>query len=511
MARLIVNPGTASAWEIQLRAGVNSIGRGFANDFRIDHESISTAHCQIVVADNDTRLTDLGSTNGTFVGGVAISEVFLNVTQTIQLGAVQVLFEPGPPSENSQTRSSPESLTLPNFGTGRTPEKTTPSFQAAPPLAVFSSTASAGSTVSIPTQPVGTRSSLSPGLLIAHQPPAIAGTATADRQLVNISSNQPPSPLHLSGPCKLHPKTAGRYYCPGCRNFFCDFCINSRTISGIAKKFCRQCGGELSKVIVQTAHAPAEAEKGFFARVPSAFGFPFKGSGVFVLLIATILISCMQFAGPMKVGRGMRVAGPMGVMLQIMVIGYVFSYMQTILHVTATGDNEMPPLPGMDNMWEDILLPCLKMLGLIGACFAPAILLVCLRIGTDDSALGVALVPTFILCLIYFPMAFLAVAILDNVAAANPFHIIPAIMKVPLEYLVTLALLAAMFAMRFFGDELIPLIFPKGIGTHQMHRLIGFLAAHAVWAVICMYLLTVSIRILGLLYVTKKEKLGWLS
>ena len=65
--RLIINPGTPQAWVIQLKPGLNRIGRGEDNDFVINHQSVSTHHCEVTVADSTVTLRDLGSTNGTFV------------------------------------------------------------------------------------------------------------------------------------------------------------------------------------------------------------------------------------------------------------------------------------------------------------------------------------------------------------------------------------------------------------------------------------------------------------
>jgi hypothetical protein len=35
MPRLVVNPRSSDAWEIQLKPGITFIGRGFSNDFKI--------------------------------------------------------------------------------------------------------------------------------------------------------------------------------------------------------------------------------------------------------------------------------------------------------------------------------------------------------------------------------------------------------------------------------------------------------------------------------------------
>src|SRR6266850_3585194 len=111
MARLLVNPGSPSAWEIQLKPGTNLLGRGFANDFKITDPSVSGSHCQIVVEDGQVIIKDLGSTNGTYVNRAPVKEAVLSENQTIHLGSVELAFSsdlPGgivgfvpPPAPNS--------------------------------------------------------------------------------------------------------------------------------------------------------------------------------------------------------------------------------------------------------------------------------------------------------------------------------------------------------------------------------------------------------------------------
>src|SRR5437868_5251371 len=92
MARLVVNPGSSSAWEIQLKTGANTIGRGFANDFKIADPSVSGSHCQITVDNGAVILKDLGSTNGTYVNRTPVTETTLQAGQTVHLGGVEMVF-----------------------------------------------------------------------------------------------------------------------------------------------------------------------------------------------------------------------------------------------------------------------------------------------------------------------------------------------------------------------------------------------------------------------------------
>jgi predicted component of type VI protein secretion system len=111
MPRLVVNPGSPTAWEIQLKPGVNFIGRGFANDVKIPDGSVSGSHCQITVGDSGAVIKDLGSTNGTFVNRAPVREAPLASGQNVRLGGVEMMFYSDAPAP--QTASAPVSLVSP--------------------------------------------------------------------------------------------------------------------------------------------------------------------------------------------------------------------------------------------------------------------------------------------------------------------------------------------------------------------------------------------------------------
>lgn len=90
--QLIVNPRTPNAWEVRLKAGVNTFGRSPANDFRIDDPSVSIFHCEIICDETGVTIRDLNSTNGTFVGLNRVQSVLLQPGQSIHLGSVEMTF-----------------------------------------------------------------------------------------------------------------------------------------------------------------------------------------------------------------------------------------------------------------------------------------------------------------------------------------------------------------------------------------------------------------------------------
>ena len=59
---------------LELRLGVNRVGRDPDCDFPILHATVSTNHCELVVTDVGVMLRDCDSTNGTFLNGRRVAE-----------------------------------------------------------------------------------------------------------------------------------------------------------------------------------------------------------------------------------------------------------------------------------------------------------------------------------------------------------------------------------------------------------------------------------------------------
>jgi hypothetical protein len=435
MARLVVNPGTSEAWEVELKPGVNSLGRAAENDVPLMEDSVSTVHCHIFVENGRTVIKDLGSSNGTFLDHSPIQEAVLRPGHKIHVGNLE--------------------------------------------LAYVSDAAS---------------------------PASLAGAAHATAPAVE--------PLVITAPkdCKIHRQTAAKYYCAKCQGFFCEICVNATPVNGVTRKKCRKCNTDCVPLRIEIPEGPV---KGFYAQVPGAFLYPLKGAGVLMLLLGTVMVGALKFAAGMGrmnavISNGLPVSW-WSLMLQVMVVGYMFCYMQNIIHSTALGEKEMPALPDITSFWEDILLPCLQLIGVTLISFAPLLLVGIWLLATDSRASGAVLLSLSVLGSVYFPMAFLAAAMLDTVAAANPLQVVPSILKVPGEYLVALCVLGLVFVARAAGDIALKLAFPKDLFTHSASQLLAMLALGALWSLISFYLLTVGIRILGLLYVNRKETLAWLS
>ncbi|WP_158262574.1 MULTISPECIES: EAL domain-containing protein [Pirellulaceae] len=84
-------PGHSTIAKTPLRSGLVSIGRDPQTDFPVGSPNVSKRHAQIELVNDQLRLTDLGSTNGTFVNGHRIQDtVALNELDLVQVADVEL-------------------------------------------------------------------------------------------------------------------------------------------------------------------------------------------------------------------------------------------------------------------------------------------------------------------------------------------------------------------------------------------------------------------------------------
>lgn len=91
MAKLHVQTPGLNLSTLALRLGLNHVGRGPDNDFQLDHPTVSTRHCELIASGEGVVLHDCDSTNGTFVNGQPVSEIWLEPGQVVRLGDVELL------------------------------------------------------------------------------------------------------------------------------------------------------------------------------------------------------------------------------------------------------------------------------------------------------------------------------------------------------------------------------------------------------------------------------------
>ena len=89
MVRLVLR-WLDSPWAFELLPGLNKLGRNPTNDFRISDPSVSSFHAEITLENDLVRVQDLGSTNGTFINDVKVTESELKPEHILRLGNVRL-------------------------------------------------------------------------------------------------------------------------------------------------------------------------------------------------------------------------------------------------------------------------------------------------------------------------------------------------------------------------------------------------------------------------------------
>jgi len=110
MPYIIQNQGTPHERICNLKQGVNTIGRGLDNSIVVEDEarSLSRHHAEIQVTEKGIYITDLHSSNGTFVNQTKIVQQKLNHHDLVQFGSVVFrLVDESKSSSDANTTSNP--------------------------------------------------------------------------------------------------------------------------------------------------------------------------------------------------------------------------------------------------------------------------------------------------------------------------------------------------------------------------------------------------------------------
>lgn len=398
MPKLIINPDSSVAWEIQLKPGPNLIGRNPENDVSIEHDSVADTHCQIAIAGSIVTVKDLGSATGTLLDATPVSESRLHHGASLQLGEIMLRFESDAPMP-------------------------------------------------------------------------------ADAEVL------PAAPV----PCRTHPNARAKYLCPQCGESFCELCVNRNSVRGRIERFCCTCGVECD--IIHANVPEAEPPLPFARLIKSAFAYPLQGDGLILLSAGAVFFFVLSIVSSF--------AALVGVILSFVAAGYAICYYQQILATSATGRDTMPDWPDFTG-WADLIPPVLQFLGTLLFSFGPAIALN-IFVSAEQPWKPWAVIAAIGAGCIYFPMSFMAVALAESLTALNPLVIIPSILKIPGAYLLAVIILAAVLAVNWIGNAFLPQVLPVPILPGVLGEFIG------------LYLATVEMRILGLLYRSKQEQLGWFA
>jgi pSer/pThr/pTyr-binding forkhead associated (FHA) protein len=91
--RLIILSEQLRGQRFELTKDIYTCGRIKERDICIPDPTISTHHCDFVLRDGSYVLVDHGSTNGTRVNNIPVTEQTLQNTDILQIGGIEILFD----------------------------------------------------------------------------------------------------------------------------------------------------------------------------------------------------------------------------------------------------------------------------------------------------------------------------------------------------------------------------------------------------------------------------------
>jgi len=281
--------------------------------------------------------------------------------------------------------------------------------------------------------------------------------------------------------CRSHPGSPAMHYCGTCQKPFCSLCVSGRS----GHHYCRVCGSACTAVDASAAFEP-EVERSFYERIPGCFSYPFKGKGMWMMILGSIICAAVTFAAQFFcVAWGI-------------LVGYGVMYAQGIIQSSAQGEDEGPDWPNIDGGVFGALLPALlRYVVVMIAVFLPT--MACEYMARDGSEIWeYAAIAFGVLGWCYLPMSLLAAGLLDSVGAISPTVVIPSILRIPGEYTVTVLLLGFLVALN------------AGIQLGFSHLTSVPFVPETLTGLFAFYLITVDVRILGVMYHSNRRQLGWL-
>jgi pSer/pThr/pTyr-binding forkhead associated (FHA) protein len=435
MALLRITSGDSAGASFAIGAGSHRVGRADGNHLRLPDGSVSSSHCEVALdPSGNLFVRDLGSTNGTYIENQRVREALVLPGQRLRLGSLELVFE------NSLAAASH-----------------------APAVAMPAS-------VNLPPPPV-------PGA-----PPAVRVSAAP-----HSNSAPPPPPAEtgetatfVADACVNHPSVSAIAVCKKCGTRACNDCTKKQKVGRKVMHFCPRCGGACTDLgeVAKAAAVDATRTKTFGQAVGRAFGYPFRGNGIIILICGTIFFGFIDFFRLGLLSWSMRV----------LLWGYLFAFMQRIVVTSAQGEDDPPEFPEISDYHEDVVVPFRQLFLTLALSVAPAI--------AAFVYLG-SLAGQFALILgaLYFPMALLGVAMSDSYGALNPVFVLSSVVKCFGQYL----------AACFVFSGLMFLYYQVEFDSEIDIPIFGFFIF---WFVFLVFLM-IGMRILGMLYYLNKKKLGW--
>ncbi|MBN9692178.1 MAG: hypothetical protein J0M24_18185 [Verrucomicrobia bacterium] len=212
--------------------------------------------------------------------------------------------------------------------------------------------------------------------------------------------------------------------------------------------------------------------------------YPLRGNGGILILTGAILLAALSlFLGIPR----------LGFLIELFIFGYFGAHFIEVINSTVQGRDEPPDWPAVTDIAEDIVDPLVRLLGLLLISFGP---LAMVRYFGAEMGGGyrAGMIGAGLWAAIYFPMSLIAVTVTDQLAAASPHIVLPAIGRSLPGYLLNVVYLVGVW------------VGLTGIQwTASQIPYLGLLLAKLTW----LYGLILLSRGIGLIYRQQRDRLEW--
>jgi hypothetical protein len=182
-----------------------------------------------------------------------------------------------------------------------------------------------------------------------------------------------------------------------------------------------------------------------------------------------------------------------GLAAAVFAAGFFCGFYLDIVATTMAGDDHAPDWPSFTEFADDILMPFLRVIGLVIISVIPTVA-AAFFVDEDSPAFWWAVGGALAWGILYFPMAVLGSMTYGNLFGALPHVVVPAIVRAMPGYLLAVLVLVIAVGVCAAAEE---------FGGRVPY--VGWLVATA----IAIYSLMMQARLIGLIYREKREQLGW--
>jgi pSer/pThr/pTyr-binding forkhead associated (FHA) protein len=120
----VVSTGVLKGQRFEVRTPLAHVGRGAHNDVVLPDESVSDAHAKLQKREAGWYVVDMGSTNGTYVGGRRVeTEQKIEGAPDLRFGGVKVTFRPGEPEKAADDVKGTRAFSMPRAARVGAPTK----------------------------------------------------------------------------------------------------------------------------------------------------------------------------------------------------------------------------------------------------------------------------------------------------------------------------------------------------------------------------------------------------